>query len=38
MRYPHDAHKKELQDVNDVLEMDRLIAHEILDGEIDDDE
>jgi 26S proteasome regulatory subunit N3 len=38
MRYPHDAHKKELEDANKVLEMERLLVNEIIDGEIDDDE
>jgi 26S proteasome regulatory subunit N3 len=38
MRYPHDAHRKELEAANELLEQERLLANEIIDGEMDDEE
>lgn len=38
MRYPHDAHRKDLEAANELLEQERILASEIVEGELDDEE
>lgn len=38
MRYPQDAHRKELADAADAREREKELAKEIQDGDLDDDE
>lgn len=38
MRYPHDAHRKELEAANEILEQERLLASEIIEGELDEED
>lgn len=38
MRYPIDAHRKELEDAEGAREREKELAKEIQDGELDDED
>ena len=38
MRFPQDAHRKDIENANELLAQERLLAKDIIDGELDEEE